>query len=199
MKKLWITTCIITCFCSSLLAQKKSSKLIFHSQEQVALINGNGAVSAGIQSVNGVAFNNWFAGVGAGLDFYRYRSVPLFADVKRYFRIANGNSFFVYGDGGYNFPWKKKNDQDFSQWSWPSKVDTDAKGGAYMDGGVGYAIKCRNGNALLLSAGYSHKYFSEKVTTIYEIGGIAGNIEQTDVKSYTYSFNRIMIKVGWQF
>jgi hypothetical protein len=184
---------------SASMAQKNNVKPVFHSQEQIAMINGNGAVSAGIQSVNGFAFNNWFTGIGVGLDFYRYRSVPIFVDVKRYFNIRNGNALFIYGDGGYNFPWNKNETEAFSQWSWPTKVHTDAKGGAYMDAGVGYAVKLKKGNALLLSAGYSHKYFSEKVTTTYWIGGIAGNIEQTEKDSYTYSLNRIMIKAGWQF
>jgi len=194
-----IVTIVMCCVVIISAAQQKNNRFVFHSQNQVAMINGNGAVSAGVQSVNGFGSDQWFAGIGVGLDFYRYRSVPLFADVKRYFKIANGNRLFIYGNGGYNLPWSEHNNQYFSQWSWPTKVDVQSKGGAYIDAGGGYAIQFKKRNALLLSVGYSHKYFSQAVTTTYWIGGVAGNVEQTEKNGYTYSFNRIMIKAGWQF
>ena len=68
MRSILIIT-IGMCISSASLAQKNNVKSVFHSQEQVAMINGNGAVSAGIQSVNGFTINKWFAGVGLGLDF----------------------------------------------------------------------------------------------------------------------------------
>ena len=196
MRSILIIT-IAMCISSASLAQKNNVKSVFHSQEQVAMINGNGAVSAGIQSVNGFTINKWFAGVGVGLDFYRYRSVPVFVDVKRYFNIHNKNAFFIYGDGGYNIPWVKKEDDQLSIWNWPSKTEIQYKGGAYMDAGAGYAIHCKRGNALLLSLGYSHKYFREKKTIIYTTVG--DEVMRTDIQRFTYNFNRIMIKVGWQF
>lgn len=184
---------------SAAFAQTAKKKPIFHSQELLGLINGKGAVSAGIQSINGVEAGNWFAGVGVGIDFYRYRSLPLFADVKRYFRIANGNKLFIYGDCGYNIPWSKEDNEQFSGWGGTTKVERDNKGGAYMDAGGGYAIQFSKGNALLLSLGFSHKYFSQKVVTTYQIGGEAGNAETTDIKQFNYNFNRLIIKIGWQF
>lgn len=182
-------------FCISY-SQPTKKKLIFHSQEQLGLINGKGAVSAGIQSINGVEAGNWFAGIGIGMDFYRYRSVPVFADIKRYFRIANGNRLFIYGDGGYNFPWSKGDEEYYSPWGGSGKIERDAKGGLYVDAGGGYAIQFGKGSALLLSIGYSHKYFSEKVITTYLVGGDA---IASDPQLYRYSFNRLMIKIGWQF
>lgn len=179
--------------------QPAQKKLIFHSQEHLSLINGKGAVSAGIQSINGIETGNWFTGVGVGIDFYRYRSVPLFVDVKRYFKIANGNRLFFYGDGGYNFPWSKEDEEQFSVWSGTTKIESKNKGGGYIDAGGGYAIQFSKGNALLLSLGFSHKYFSQKVVTTYQIGGVAGNTETIDTQQYTYNFDRVIIKIGWQF
>lgn len=188
-----LTACCCAVFCVSNAQQTK--KMPFHSLQQVGLINGNGATSANLQSINGFEAGEWFAGIGVGLDFYRYRSVPLFADVKRYFKITKNNRLFIYGDGGYNFPWSKKTEEQSSPWSSPIKVDKKDKGGLYVDAGGGYALQLHNGNAILLSAGYSHKYFSEKISTFYQ----QGDTETTNTTHYTYSFNRIMVKVGWQF
>ena len=95
MKTVRLTITFLFCSIFAIsFAQTTKQKVFFHSQEQLGLLNGNGAVSAGMQSVNGLEMGNWFAGLGVGIDFYRYRSVPLFVDVKRYFKIANGNRLF---------------------------------------------------------------------------------------------------------
>lgn len=65
-----------------------------------------------------------------------------------------------------------------------------------MDAGFGYAVQFKGGNALLLSTGYSHKYFSEKRITVTRTGE---NTETTDIQKFAYSMNRLMIKLGWQF
>lgn len=176
--------------------QKTLPKPVFHSVEQLALVNGNSAVSGALQTVNGVGYGKWFAGIGAGIDFYRYRSVPVFLDLRRSFDVKKGNKLFVYADGGYNLPWVKRKEPEFTIWSWPSNTDYKYKGGAYMDAGFGYGVYLKGGDAFLLSAGYSHKYFSEKRTTTNLMGE---NTETVDIQKFTYSMNRLMIKLGWQF
>ena len=176
--------------------QQKPSRPVFHSVEQGALINGNQAVSGALQTVNGIGYGNWFAGIGAGIDFYRYRSVPLFLSLRRSLDMKNGNKLFAYADGGYNLPWVTKDEPVFSIWGWPSQTDYKYKGGLYMDAGLGYAVHIKGGNAFLLSTGYSHKYFSEKRITTSVTGE---NTETADIQKFTYSMHRLMIKLGWQF
>ena len=195
-KQLAISVCLFILVFHLQAQQKAIPKLVFHSIEQIAMVNGNHAVSAALQTVNGVAYNNWFAGIGVGLDFYRYRSLPLFLDLRRSFELKKKNKLFVYADGGYNLPWVKEAEQPISIWGWPVKVEHKYKGGAYMDAGFGYAVQFKGGNALLLSTGYSHKYFSEKRTTIRMTGE---NTETKDIQKFTYSMHRLMIKMGWQF
>lgn len=177
-------------------AQQQKLRPAFHSVEQVALVNGNHAVSGALQTVNGIGYGNWFMGIGVGIDFYRYRSVPLFFDLRRSLDMKNGNKLFVYADGGYNLPWVKRDESVFSVWGWPSNTDYKYKGGLYMDAGFGYAVQVKGGNAFLLSTGYSHKYFSEKRITTSMTGE---NTERKDIQKFTYSMHRLMIKLGWQF
>lgn len=180
--------------------QPAPAKFAFRSIAQFSMINGNDAVSAGIQSVNGATFKGWFAGVGIGLDFYRYRSVPIFLDLRKEFAVKK-NKIFIYADGGYNLPWVKKNNvsRDWPGWG-NYKEDYVYKGGKYFDAGLGYAIGFAKGGAFLLSAGYSHKAFDETKTTSNTSGvGTPQETTFTDVQKFSYRFNRLMLKVGWQF
>lgn len=196
-KQALVTAVFLFVLCLHLYAQQqKPSCPAFHSVEQVALVNGNHAVSGVLQTVNGIAYNNWFAGIGAGIDFYRYRSVPLFIDLRRSLDMKRGNKLFVYADGGYNLPWVKKDEPVFSIWGWPTHTDYKYRGGLYLDAGLGYALQVKGGNAFLLSTGYSHKYFSEKRITTSITGE---NTETADIQKFTYSMHRLMIKLGWQF
>lgn len=175
-------------------------KVVFRSIQQVSLINGNDAVSAGLQTVNGFALKGWFAGAGVGLDFYRYRSVPLFIDLRKEFPVKK-NKIFVYADGGYNFPWVKNQDV-YREWGNNSfyKEEYDYKGRAYIDAGFGYSVGFKSGNAFLLSAGYSYKAFdATKTTTTKWSIGTPQETGQTDVQKFSYRFNRVMVKIGWQF
>lgn len=187
----------VSILCNAAFAQQEKPKPAFHSIEQLAMVNGNNAVSGAVQTINGLGYNSWFAGIGIGLDFYRYRSAPVFLDLRKSFMLKQKNKLFVYVDGGYNIPWvKQKEDNPVWIWGWPQgNVQHEYKGGAYMDAGFGYAVQCKGGNALLLSTGYSHKYFSEKRTTTVN----NESTETADVQRFTYSMNRLMIKLGWQF
>lgn len=195
-KQLLLATGLL-CVIAQMQAQTQL-KPSFHSIEQLALVNGNDAVSGALQTVNGFAIGNWFAGIGAGLDFYRYRSVPLFIDLRRSVSMNKGNKLFVYADGGYNLPWVTKKAEHYTIWGWPTNSETRYKynGGVYTDAGVGYAVHFSNGYALLLSTGYSHKYFREKRTTITTTGE---NNQSVDIQRFTYSLNRLMVKAGFQF
>ncbi|PVD51705.1 hypothetical protein DC498_13365 [Terrimonas sp.] len=186
-------------FCIQAGFSQQKQRLQFHSLQQVGLINGNGAVSGLLQSVNGLEKHNWFAGAGIGLDFYRYRTVPLFIDIKKYISIKNGNRFFIYADGGYNIPWLPKKEENFTWGSGQTKAWSEYKGGLYFDAGLGYAIKFRSGNNMLLSTGYSYKYFEETKTTKTTVVGTAGTTESVDKQYYDFTFKRLMIKIGWEF
>lgn len=200
MKKLLIPGFILLILAQYSTAQQKlSSPPKFHSLQQVGMINGNGAVSGLIQTINGVELNQWFAGAGVGIDFYRYRSVPLFIDVKRFFGLRNNNALFVYADAGYNQPWLGPRKEMFSWGNGSRETQSNYKGGLYSDAGLGYALRFKKGNKMLLSAGYSYKYFKEIATTKTIIGGIAGNTETTDIQQYKFNLNRLMIKIGWEF
>src|SRR5204863_4866262 len=125
--------------------QKNNAAYKFHSINNISLINGDKGVSAGLQSVNGVQKGNLFAGVGLGLDYYLYRTVPLFADFRYEFGKTK-NKFFAYADGGVNLEWVEETYSDGPIFIWEgSNISGEFHNGAYTDLGLGYMVGTKKG------------------------------------------------------
>ena len=173
--------------------QKKNAAYKFHSINNISLVNGDNEVSAGLQSINGFQKGNNFAGVGIGLDYYLYRTVPLFADFRYEFGKTK-NKFFAYADGGINFDWVEEDYNDGPIFIWDGSRNTSAfHNGAYTDIGLGYKVGTKKGGGLILSLGHSYK--SLKKTVSY----LDWRTQETITDIYHYNFNRIVLKVGWKF
>jgi hypothetical protein len=143
--------------------------------------------------VNGFQKGNWFAGVGVGLDYYLYRSVPLFADVRYEFG-KNKNKFFAYADGGINFQWAEDYSYNGPVFIWDGgNNSSEFHNGIYTDAGFGYLVANKKSGGLVLSLGYSHKSLNETVS--YQ----DWRTQETITDLYRYNLNRIVVKVGWKF
>jgi hypothetical protein len=190
MKHLFLITFLSASILS--IAQKKEAACKFHSINSLSLLNGDNEVSAGLQSVNGIQKKNWFAGVGVGLDYYIYRSVPFFADVRYEFGKGK-NKFFAYADGGINFQWTERIIYEEPIWSPGNEYSREFHNGFYTDAGFGYIVAMKKSGGLALSLGHSHKTSREDVTYT------DWRTQQPTTDIYRYRFNRIVVKVGWKF
>lgn len=170
---------------------KKGCSCHFQSINQAGLLQGEQQTSALLQTINGINYKQWFAGIGAGLDYYRYRGIPLFVDVRR--NIFNKSKTpFVYADAGMHFSWVSNQQKIW----WGENNRTRFNNGLYTDIGLGYSLGFKNKMAFLMSAGFSHKQVSEiKHTQIWcLIPPCPDNIE-----TYKYGLNRLAVKLGFQF
>jgi hypothetical protein len=192
MKKRYIVC--LACYCSLLSVSAQDipgKKYRFHSVNSFALVNGDNAASAALQTVNGFSKGALFAGLGAGLDYYEYRTIPVFADLRYEFGKKRTKAF-VYGDGGINFNWVQ--DYFYIEPSiWSASASNDFKHGLYTDIGIGLSAGMKNGNAVILSLGYSRKTMKETITH----QDWRTRLMQTDVN--TYRFNRVIFKLGFRF
>lgn len=160
----------------------------FRSQEYIGMHNGESGAALSLQTINGVQHKDWFMGLGAGLDYYRLRSIPLFLSVSRFITPAQ-RSFFISADGGVNFMWPQTDKTIVYDSRW--------KPGLYAAGSVGYKIGLKDkSDAFLMSIGYSAKYLKEKreTPTICFNPPCAPTVE-----TYNYGLNRLSIRLGWQF
>jgi hypothetical protein len=174
-------------------AQQKSpvGSWQFHSINSLGLLEGQAGSAFQLQTVNGVQYKSWFAGVGVGLDFYRYRTIPLFADLRKEFGHGTGKAF-VYADLGISFSWVTDDEK------MAYEPDDHFSNGFYNDFGIGYKMSVGKRNALLISLGYSYK----KIVESYQDGIYFGYLptEGYDNREQIEShLNRLTIKLGWAF
>ena len=165
-------------------------KPVFYSANQVGLLEGDAGSAFMVQTVNGVAYKSWAAGVGIGLDKYRDRSIPLFLQVKKSV-FEKKLPLFLYADIGINMLWRTKDERGWQ--SWQNRNDNV---GLYFDGGAQYQWAITQRQAILFSVGYSEKqYSSETYVPAPCINGPCP--EQHNTWHFTY--RRIAIKAGWKF
>jgi len=166
-------------------AQKKVN---FSSQNYVGLLEGEHGSSLQLQTINGVKFNSWFVGLGAGIDWYFRRSIPVFASVNMDFLKREKRNFFLSANTGINFPWQT--DDYHNEWGY---IETKSDAGLYWSAGVGYKVGMGKGNdALLIQLAYDYKRVGEKA-------GYPYMVEQDPNDHLDYHLRRLSAKIGWNF
>ena len=186
--------CAIVIFLATVTLKAQQSKkgitqncnCAFSSINQLGLMVGELNEAFQIQTINGFRYKSWVAGVGIGLDEYRFRSVPFFLNLRKELWIKP-NTPFLYNDIGLNFPWVKNNQKVYF-------ASGDFKKGFYYDAGLGYKITLRK-QALIFSAGFSLKQLKE-IRPSYSCPFGAPCSQEEDV--YKYSLKRVSLKLGIQ-
>ncbi|MGH2564874.1 MAG: hypothetical protein ACRDE8_09760 [Ginsengibacter sp.] len=190
MKRKFIYILVIVSLSFNASAQKQ---IQFHSINSAGFLMGQSSGNALLQTVNGIRFKNFFTGVGIGIDYYRYKTLPLFFDGRKYF--GKKNNGFAYADLGYDFPLKNKPGKEILYYG-TYKFNE----GIYTDFGLGYKWKLIKKASFLLSAGYSYKKIFEKIgTTNPGIDCAIGISCPVDYTTYNYGFGRIVLKAGVDF
>lgn len=161
---------------------------------QIGLLNGDHAVGAQVQLTGGLVSNQWMYGLGTGIDYYRLRSVPVFADVRRY--LNKMKSTFLYTHLGYHFSWVEQ-DHKTGIASW--NTDYNMRGGLYLDAGIGHDMRIKKTKALTISIGYTQKQMRESYTEqIWILPVIGGNSFELSPRTFDYTFRRLLLKVAYR-
>lgn len=172
----------------------------FHSINSIGLLKDGASGAAQLQTINGIRYKSWFAGIGLGLDYYRYRSIPLFADIRKTFGKKD-NKPFVYTDAGVNFYWQRDNDDKAFQ------LDDRFKNGFYAEAGLGYSIKLTEKLHLQFSGGFSYKELAEQGRSLIYYTDIPINVDPYiytnppggNLSTVKYRFRRLVLKAGIAF
>lgn len=197
MKKYCIIL-VILCVASQLSAQKTRKQ--WYVTPQIAGLMGEEKISYQFGVTGGWQHRNLRLGMGVASDYYKLRSIPVFADIR--LTHPRKQELFAYLNLGYNLPQPTEDQKiNISGWGWGWQMNQNQfKGGAYVDVGVGADLAVSNKHKMQISLGYSIKEF----TIIYPNGTIWPSASSffdpsaTDV-SRTYSFRRLALRVGFTF
>lgn len=194
MKKLCLII-IGTIIITSIEAQQVKQKGELSVSPQAALLNGDNHVNGQILLSAGYELNGWFLGAGSGFDYYKYRTVPAFVEIKKYFGKGN-RQLFIYANGGTDIAWPTEKQMDLhrNNW-WGFNSDNKFKNGMYTDFGFGYTLFKSQHRGFFTAIGYSTKTMSETYNEMVWNGATSVIAKRT----LQYSMNRILLRVGYKF
>lgn len=174
-------------------AQSKPDKHIFYLIPQIALLNGDHSAGGQIQLTGGIEKKRWGIGMGAAIDYYKVRTVPLFVDVRTGF--GKNRLLFSYLNLGSNIAWPLESQYSYNLQYWNNQRSTFSNG-VYTDLGIGYHwINGKKNRRMLMSLGYSTKTVSESYyEAIYR--NFPPYIAEYHERKLGYTLNRIVIRCG---
>jgi hypothetical protein len=178
---------LLCCLAASiiLLAGFAQNKIKFSSINMTGIAIGQGGNFGLAQTVNGIRYQKWFIGIGAGIDYYKNKTIQLFIDIRS--SIAKTN-LFAFADAGYNFSSKNKPDEKVLYYT-----TYDFFGGFYNELGVGYKVRLAGKSHLLFTSGYSYKELNNKTGVVNPC--LVGPCP-VDYSTYKYNYGRILFKTG---
>jgi len=143
-----------------------------------------------LQSINGLSYKNFSAGLGIGLDYYWQRTVPIFIDMRKNI-FSKKQTPFVYADLGVDCPWIKENKE--ITW-YKSEYDQ----GIYYDLGIGYRVPINKKIFANMSFGYTQKNFRETRTNEIIFFDFSP-YNRNNAEQYSYTLRRFALKAGLSF
>jgi len=145
-----------------------------------------------VRTVNGLSRGPWFAGLGAGLDYYRFRNIPFFLSVTRDLLTDKRSGLFLILDGGVDLPWYKRESQPYQN------LTSTFRAGPYWNTGLGYRWRFSDAGrkALLFSATYGMKTLTERQTTQGTCYDPPACTVTTGTTTYDYTDRTLRVGVG---
>ncbi|MFL9485140.1 hypothetical protein ACI6Q2_20315 [Chitinophagaceae bacterium LWZ2-11] len=169
MKKMFLILCILCITAAGLQAQK----IKFNNITGVGVTTGQ-STGFTAQTINGISYKSWNAGIGVGYDNYQFKNIPVFLDLRKYFGAGKIKAF-IYTAGGYIMH--------------PT---------FYVEPGAGIAIKVGKTN-FLLSAAYCRKEFKYDDYLIYYAIDPVPMEYNNAYNSYKNNFNGLTMKFAISF
>ncbi|HWB24520.1 MAG TPA: hypothetical protein VG738_03525 [Chitinophagaceae bacterium] len=170
-------------------AQKPGNNLHWFNVTQWGWLMGKNEQTNSIETINGVSYKKYNAGIGVAFDNYGYHSLPVFADLR--YSLVNGrkNILQVYGDAGLNIPLHS----DYLKYRYPDNGDVwhQMHISFYGETGISYAYVLGRKFCLIAGAGYNYKTF--KYSEYTYVGELQVTRYTTD---YTYHYSKYVLRLG---
>jgi hypothetical protein len=173
-------------------AQAKPPVSTHYFYPEIGLLNGDHSASAQVKLTGGIQKNRWMFGLGTAIDYYKIRTVPVFADVR--YAFGKKANYFSYANFGADFVWPLET-QYSQRYIMGLYTENTFNSGIYADLGVGYAFKGDKKQGLVISIGYSLKTLSSAYSEVVYKEFPPYGIEYRDRRS-DYTLNRLVLRMG---
>lgn len=173
-------------------AQSKPPVTKYYFSPEIGLLNGDNSASVQVKLTGGIQNKAWMFGLGTAIDYYKIRTVPVFADVR--YTFGKKANYFSYANLGADFVWALET--QYSQQYVMGVAGTNKfNNGIYADLGIGYAFQGEKKQGLVISIGYSLKTLSSSYQqAVYKEFPPYG-IEYRD-RRLDYTLNRLVLRLG---
>jgi hypothetical protein len=172
----------------------QQSKTGYTGSLEAALVNGGYESNAAITMTHGLGFKGITASVGAGIDYYRFRSVPVFIDLKKYFTIAKLQPF-IQASAGLNVAWPTTEQKIVQRWWWQGNDTISFSNGIYSKAVMGIVLNPGKQVKISAVAGWSYK----SVTTRYDELVFDGTGSRMEIRTMIFGLNRLYVGLGVSF
>ncbi len=160
----------------------------FHSINSFGILYGASDISYLVHSINGFKVNKFFVGAGLGYDRYRFKSAPVFLDV-RYDLVGKKNVLQLVADAGANLSFSSQEQDE-------GITGIKYKPGSFIEAGLGYHSSL-NKHEIVFEGAFTYKQ-TIRISQKNVWNPALNRTESSPVKD-NYQFNRILIKAGWEF
>lgn len=174
-----------------------SQKLKYAGSVETALVNGSHETELAVNTTHGIRFGNWSTSVGAGIDYYRFRSVPLFIDVKRYIPL-NKIQPYIQASAGVNIAWATDEQRIIQKyWSswWPQTDTLPFNNGFHSKLVFGVVFNPQKQVKIAAFAGWNYKTQSTTVETMVQNG--SSWVSEPRITTYKMSRLSIGLNIGF--
>ena len=186
---------ILVVLFASLKGSSQDRQLRYSSVNTFGVLNGGMGADWQVQTVQGIRYKTLYAGIGAGIDNYFRKTIPVFLDLRKNI-FEREKTPFLYLDLGGSYPYKKNE----SGSSWTGSYTSTFKKGYYYDAGIGYNIPFSGRFAAVISVGYSQKSLEEEqVFTNYPYDPRIYAPWMHTNDHYAYTLRRFSLRTGISF
>lgn len=181
------------------IAFSQAKKTAYFIQPEAALLNGDRSASAQVKLIGGFEKNKWGFALGAGVDYYKIRTAPVF--LTSHYYLNNTKRLSAYASAGINIAWALENqytNHSGNSW-WPNNKGSFSNG-LYGDVGIRYAVSKKATKGFNIGIGFSVKTIAEHFTeNVFIPSPGPGPVPPINVdRTFNYQFNRISLSISYK-
>ena len=141
----------------------------------------------------GIEKKGLMLGLGAAVDYYRFKSNPVYFQTRKTFEFRKVKGF-VMSSWGYNL---KSGTVATVDWWGGRTITKQYSGGGYGEVGGGNIIRIRKKERLQFSVSWVMKAVEESFES--EIWNPVSQSSRTVTNQVKYRMNRTVLRLGWKF